>query len=163
MILLIISTVICILNDVVPFLIKFILSRQYAHKKCDHELWDEISNLKREMAGISMVNEFAKYARLQRKYNNLESILKNNIKQRQNRRLTLQLSLTYAFYVINGILAIYLMYRYNNVLVIDLPKDTLWPIQDVLSWPAQHGNGISLMNWAIITKSGISSCRNLYK
>lgn len=27
-----------------------------------------------------MVNEFAKYARLQRKYNNLESILKDNSK-----------------------------------------------------------------------------------
>lgn len=54
------------------------MSRLYAQKRYDPELWDELKDLKREMAGISMVNEFAKYARLQRKSNKVESVLKDN-------------------------------------------------------------------------------------
>lgn len=44
------------------------------------ELQDELHNLKKEMAGLSMVDEFAKYAKLQRKCNQLENILKENSK-----------------------------------------------------------------------------------
>ncbi|XP_025162082.1 tail-anchored protein insertion receptor WRB-like [Harpegnathos saltator] len=159
--LLIITTLVCISCDVVPFLIKLILSRLYTRKDYDRELWDELKNLKQQMAEISMVNEFAKYAKLQRKYNKAESILKDNIKQRQNWRLKLQLSLTCTFYVVNRILILLLLYMYNNEIVINLPKDILWPIQDLLSWPSQHKNGISLTTWIIITNIGISSYKNL--
>lgn len=89
------------------------------------ELQDELSNLKKEMTGISMVDEFAKYARLQRKCNQLESILKENSKfkylflfksyiyfvlkilflsiedQRLSSRLKLQMLLTYIFRTLN--------------------------------------------------------------
>lgn len=40
------------------------------------ELRSELFNLKQEMIGISIVDEFAKYAKLQRKYNKLEGTLK---------------------------------------------------------------------------------------
>lgn len=41
------------------------------------ELRNELISLKQEMTGISIVDEFAKYAKLQRKYNKLESVLKD--------------------------------------------------------------------------------------
>ncbi|XP_014477170.1 PREDICTED: tail-anchored protein insertion receptor WRB-like isoform X2 [Dinoponera quadriceps] len=161
--LLLVSTLICVLDHVTPFLVKFIISRQYARKKYDCDLRHQLMDLRWEMTGISMVNEFARYARLQRKYNKLESVLKDNMKQRYNWRTKLQLSLTYISYVMNGMLLLLLIYMYNNALVIDLPKDVLWPIQGLLSWPTQHKNGISLVNWIMIAKSGISSCKKLYK
>lgn len=40
------------------------------------ELRNDLINLKQEMIGISIVDEFSKYAKLQRKCNKLESTLK---------------------------------------------------------------------------------------
>jgi len=47
-------------------------------KSCDVELQKELNSLKENMAGLSMVDEFAKYAKLQRQRNHIESILKEN-------------------------------------------------------------------------------------
>lgn len=53
-----------------------ITSRLYTVNKHDIELRNDLINLKQEMIGISMIDEFSKYAKLQRKYNKLESTLK---------------------------------------------------------------------------------------
>lgn len=53
-----------------------ITSRLYTVNKHDIELRNDLINLKQEMIGISMVDEFSKYAKLQRKYKKLESTLK---------------------------------------------------------------------------------------
>lgn len=57
-----------------------IFSHVFAQRRYDIELRKEMSNLKEEMAKLSIMNEFAKYAKLQRKYNQVESILKENSK-----------------------------------------------------------------------------------
>jgi len=49
-----------------------------AQKRYDIELRKELNNLKENMAGLSMVDEFAKCAKLQRRYNHVENILKEN-------------------------------------------------------------------------------------
>lgn len=52
----------------------------FAQRKYDIELRNELNDLKEKMAGLSIMNEFAKYAKLQRRYNQLENILKKNSK-----------------------------------------------------------------------------------
>lgn len=53
-----------------------ITSRLYTGNKHDIELRNDLINLRQEMIGLSIVDEFSKYAKLQRKYNKLESTLK---------------------------------------------------------------------------------------
>jgi len=50
----------------------------FVQKSSDVELRKELSSLKENMAGLSMVDEFAKYAKLQRQCNHVENILKEN-------------------------------------------------------------------------------------
>ncbi|XP_012058775.1 PREDICTED: tail-anchored protein insertion receptor WRB-like [Atta cephalotes] len=99
--LLAISTLICILDNIMPFLIRFISSYVLAQKRYDIELRKELSNLKENMAGLSMVDEFAKCAKLQRRYNHVENILKENINQRLNQKIKLQMLLIYSFRILN--------------------------------------------------------------
>ncbi|TGZ32320.1 Aspartyl-tRNA synthetase, cytoplasmic [Temnothorax longispinosus] len=129
-----------------------ISSRVLAQKKHDIELRKELSTLKEDMAGLSIVDEFAKYAKLQRQYNHVESILKDNVNQRLNRRLKLQM----------GTLILWLFYMYKNEPVIVLSEDILWPIENLLSWPCQHDNAISLLAWLVIAQLGISACKKLH-
>ncbi|XP_011874490.1 PREDICTED: tail-anchored protein insertion receptor WRB-like [Vollenhovia emeryi] len=158
----VVSTLCCVLGNVAPFLIRFISSRVFAQKRYDVELRKELSNLKQDMAGISMVDEFAKYAKLQRRYNHVESVLKENANQRLNWRLKLQMSLIYIFHMLNGMLIMWLLHMYKNEPVVILPEDILWPVQNLLSWPCQHENAISLLAWLVITNCGISACKRLH-
>ncbi|KAL0117697.1 hypothetical protein PUN28_008835 [Cardiocondyla obscurior] len=158
----IIATASCILDDIAPFLIKFVFSRVYVPNRYDVGLQKELSNLKEEMAGISMVDEFARYIKLLRRSNNVEGILVKNVKQRTNRVLKLRMLLIYVFRALNGILILRLLYMYKNEPVIILPKDILWPIQNLLSWPCQHENAISLLMWLSITRLGISAFKKLH-
>ncbi|XP_036142906.1 guided entry of tail-anchored proteins factor 1 isoform X2 [Monomorium pharaonis] len=149
----VVSTLSCILDLIIPFLIRF---------KYDVELRKELSNLKKDMTGLSMVDEFAKYIKLQRQCNHIESILRGNMNQRLTWRLKLQTLLIYSFYAVNGILILWLLYMYKNEPIIILSENVLWPIQNFLSWPCQHENAISLLAWLVITRLGISACKKLH-
>ncbi|XP_072763622.1 guided entry of tail-anchored proteins factor 1 [Anoplolepis gracilipes] len=160
--LLVVTTLSCILDNIAPFLIKFIFPHVFAQRRYDIELRNELNSLKEEMAGLSIMNEFVKYAKLQRKYNQLENILKENVNQRLSWRLKLQILLIYSFRVLNGILILLLLYIYKKEPVIILSEGILWPIQDFLSWPCQHENAISLLAWIMIVRLGVSACIKLY-
>ncbi|CAL1678331.1 unnamed protein product [Lasius platythorax] len=160
--LLVVTTLSCIVDNIAPFFIKFIFSHVFAQRRYDIELRNELSNLKEKMAKLSIMNEFAKYAKLQRRNNQLENILKENMSQRLSWRLKLQILLTYSFRILNGILILLLWYMYKKEPVIILSEGALWPIQDFLSWPCQHENAISLLAWIMIVRLGVSACIKLH-
>ncbi|XP_077279589.1 guided entry of tail-anchored proteins factor 1 isoform X2 [Temnothorax americanus] len=160
--LIVVSTLGCVLHNIAPFLIRFISSRVLAQKKHDIELRKELSTLKEDMAGLSIVDEFAKYAKLQRQYTHVESILKDNVNERLTRRLKLQMLLIYSFRALSGTLILWLFYMYKNEPVIVFSEDILWPIENLLSWPCQHDNAISLVAWLVIAHVGISACKKLH-
>ncbi|KAG7188088.1 hypothetical protein KM043_015938 [Ampulex compressa] len=122
--LLIISTVSCVLEYIVPVIIKRIVTHLYTGRNYDAELRTDLLCLKQEIAGISMVDEFSRYAKLQRKYNKLEGALKEKVNERLMSKMKMQLSITCAFRIFNGMLICALLYLYNTEPVIVLPKDS---------------------------------------
>ncbi|XP_039312905.1 guided entry of tail-anchored proteins factor 1-like [Solenopsis invicta] len=160
--LLVVSTLSCILDVVAPFFIRFILSYVLVQKRYDVELRKELNNLKEGMARLSMVDEFAKYVKLQRQCNHVENVLKENVNRRLKWRLKVQMSLIYSVRALNGILIVWLLYMYKNEPVIILSEDVLWPMQDFLNWPCQRENAISLAVWLVITRLGILACKKLH-
>ncbi|KAK2575961.1 hypothetical protein KPH14_007322 [Odynerus spinipes] len=160
--LLLISTLICILEYVMPNLINYITAYLYLGKKYETELRKSLIELRQEMSSISMVDEFSKYAKLQRKYNKLEVTLKDIENERLSNRKKARLLITYGFRLINGILIMILLYKYNNEPVIKLPKDTLWPLNNFLKWPTNHDDCISLIMWFVITRLAISKCTQIH-
>lgn len=159
--LLIISTISCILQYLIPILIKYVTTRLYTINKQDMELRNDLISLRQEMTGISIVDEFSKYAKLQRRYNKLESILKEKVNERLSNKMKIQMCITYGFRILNGLFMIILLYQHRNKPVITLPKGTLWPIQNLLSWPCYHEDSISLFMWLIIAKLVVSTCKKI--
>ncbi|KOX68060.1 Tail-anchored protein insertion receptor WRB [Melipona quadrifasciata] len=155
----IISTVSCLLEYIFPSLIRYITSRLYTLNKHDMELRKNLVHLEQEMTRISIVDEFSKYAKLQRKYNKLESTLKEKVNERLSSRMKMQISVTYGFRMLNGLLMFILLYLYRNKPVIILPKGILWPIQNLLSWPCYHEDSISLIMWLIIARLVVATCK----
>ncbi|XP_017881974.1 tail-anchored protein insertion receptor WRB-like [Ceratina calcarata] len=150
--LLIISTVSCLLEYIVPSFVKYATSRFYTRSKQDVELRNDLINVKQEMGGVSILDEFSKYAKLQRRYNKLENELKEKANERQWFRMKVEAYITYSFRILNGILILILLYLYGNKPVIILPKGILWPLQSLLSWPCYHEDSISLVMWLVIAR-----------
>ncbi|KAI4489530.1 hypothetical protein M0802_011065 [Mischocyttarus mexicanus] len=161
MTLILISTLICILEYIVPMLITYITRHLYAREKVEIELRRKCFEVNREMEGISMVHEFSKYAKLKRKSNSLESELNQIDKWRLSKRKNTRLVMTYGFRIINGILIMILLYVYKNEPVAKLPKDSLWPINYFLSWPTTHEDSISLFMWFIIMRIALFKCNQI--
>ncbi|KAL2725461.1 tail-anchored protein insertion receptor WRB-like [Vespula squamosa] len=160
--LLLISTLICILEYIVPIVITYFTGHLYVGKKQEAELRKNLAILRQEMASISMVDEFSKYAKLQRKYNKLENTLKDIENDRLSSRKKARLLTIYGFRIINGILIIILLCIYHNESVMKLPKDTLWPINHFLTWPTDREDSISLIMWFIITKIALFKCTQIH-
>lgn len=161
--LLIIATISCALEYIVPIFIKYATTRFYTVTKHDLELWKDLINLKQEMSGINIVNEFAKYAKLQRQYNKIDGILKEKAIQCLASRMEIQLYASYGFYLLNGFSMLVLSYFYKNTPVIVFPKGMLWPIQNLLSWPCYvaQEDSISFLMWVIITRLVVSICKKV--
>ncbi|XP_033340967.1 guided entry of tail-anchored proteins factor 1 [Megalopta genalis] len=161
--LLVISTLSCALEYVIPIFIKYATTRFYTETKYDVELRTDLINLKQEMTGISIVDEFSKYAKLQRRYNKIEGVLKETANRRLSSRMKVQLTVTYGFRLLNGLLVLVLSYLYKNTPVIVFPKGMLWPIQNVLNWPCYVGqeDSISFLMWIIIARLVVSACKKI--
>ncbi|XP_066582709.1 guided entry of tail-anchored proteins factor 1-like [Prorops nasuta] len=161
--LLLVATLICISDYIVPLIIVLVMAKLFSKEKVNKELSTEILSIKRELETISMVDEFAKYARLSRKYNALESTLNEKINEWNNQKLKVQSYCLYCFKAINGIFTIVLLYLHRSSPVITFPKDTLWPLNCVLSWPSTYHDAISLTMWLLISKTVLSMYKKRFK
>ncbi|XP_076624341.1 guided entry of tail-anchored proteins factor 1 isoform X1 [Colletes latitarsis] len=157
----IVSTISCLLEYIVPILIKYITSRVYTVSKHVTELRDELVNLKHEMGGIILNEEFSKYAKLQRKCNKLICIFKETVNERLSSRGKIQQFAIYGFHILNALFMLILFYLYKNKPVIIFPKGMLWPIQNFLSWPCYHEDSISLIMWVVISRVVVSSLKKI--
>ncbi|CAH0386179.1 unnamed protein product [Bemisia tabaci] len=111
----------------------------------------EINAIKAELQTVSMVDEFPKYARLQRKLNALKEQLSttpNKITVAMN-RMMVDLFLQGSFVCTN----LFCFYMYRSVSVFKLPAEWLepHPIPRLVSWPSNEAGGISFLFWFTVS------------
>lgn len=156
MYLLLLSTLSCVLDAFGSSLIKYATIYASAHRKYDTDLKNCLISLRQEMSGLSMMDEFSKYAKLQRKCSNLEQTLKKNARERLSARLKLQAIASISFRLLNGILLAVLLCFHRSEAVVTLPEGALWPLRGMLSWPSANGESVSLVVWLLVTRSVVA-------
>uniref|UniRef100_A0A2H8U051 Guided entry of tail-anchored proteins factor 1 n=1 Tax=Melanaphis sacchari TaxID=742174 RepID=A0A2H8U051_9HEMI len=132
----------------IPKFILWIMNINKEHKK----LVDEISVLKKEQSTISIVKEFAKHTKLQRRINKLKEELKIHIKENSSKNLKIKfickVSL-YAFSVILNLLFVY--YNYHKTVLRELPTNWFLPLSWLVRWPSSQVGTMSFVFWYSIT------------
>ena len=68
------------------------------------KLREELKDMRRELASIPMVDEFARYAKLQRKMKKVEQELISKVQSRMDRREAIQTKWTRTFHIVNVII-----------------------------------------------------------
>ncbi|XP_020279239.1 tail-anchored protein insertion receptor WRB-like isoform X1 [Pseudomyrmex gracilis] len=164
--LLVTTTLSCVIDTILPFLVRYISTffftkLRYSYTADDIKMRDELKNMKKEMSHISVHDEFAKYARLQRKFNQVNNTFNEKIRNKLNRKAAYETILIRILSALNGIYMAYLLYMYRKQPIIILPEGALWPFQNYFSWPSEHENAISLLSWIVIARLGVSGFKEL--
>ncbi|KAG8237217.1 hypothetical protein J437_LFUL016054 [Ladona fulva] len=159
--LLIYSSLISVLSAFVPLFVKILIPWIYRKSKQEIQLQEEAFELRKQMSEISMVDEFAKHAKLQRKLNKVNDELKKLANERLASSMKGKLYATYSLRLLFTLLLPCIIWFYRAVPVIVFPKERLWPVSEILSWPTGVPGGISVAVWIFVTNRvarKIASC-----
>ncbi|GFR74044.1 tryptophan rich basic protein [Elysia marginata] len=107
----------------------------------------EIKDLKEEQSNLSITDDFARYAKLQRKIDKLMAVVKETGNERKQRVSYLRMAVTVGIYVLHP-----LSY---------LPPVWLFPLGNFVAFPTGISGGIGLGCWVIVSNSVIHRFRGL--
>lgn len=88
----------------------------------------EIQDMKQELSTVNMMDEFAKYARLERKINKMTDKLKTHVKARTAQLAKIKWFVSVAFYILQAALMISLIWKYSSVPVAVVPSKGITPL-----------------------------------
>uniref|UniRef100_A0A2S2PQY0 Guided entry of tail-anchored proteins factor 1 n=1 Tax=Schizaphis graminum TaxID=13262 RepID=A0A2S2PQY0_SCHGA len=132
----------------IPKFILWLMNMNKEHKK----LVNEISVLKNEQSQISIVKEFAKHTKLQRRINKLNEELKTHIRENSSKNLKTKFMCKvslYAFSILLNFLFVY--YNYHKTVLRELPTNWFIPLSWLVRWPSSQVGTMSFVFWYSIT------------
>ncbi|KAG8136511.1 hypothetical protein E2320_005086 [Naja naja] len=101
----------------------------------ESEMRSDIQSMKQELSTISMMDEFARYARLERKINKMTDKLKTHVKTRTAQLAKIKWVINIVFYILQGALMISLIWKYYSEPVTVLPSKWLAPLEHLVAFP----------------------------
>ncbi|KAK3756982.1 hypothetical protein RRG08_063175 [Elysia crispata] len=121
----------------------------------------EIKDLKEEQSNISITDDFARYARLQRKVDKLLAVGKEKGNERKQRVSYLRMAVTVGIYILHAVILLLLMFLLRSEPLSYLPHQWLFPLGNFVAFPTGAQGAIGLGFWVIISNSVIHRVRGL--
>ncbi|CAM2096896.1 unnamed protein product [Caretta caretta] len=110
----------------------------------------DIQNMKQELSTISMMDEFARYARLERKINKMTDKLKTHVKARTAQLAKIKWVINIVFYILQAALMISLIWKYYSEPVTVLPSKWLAPLERLVAFPTGVAGGVGITCWLVV-------------
>ncbi|KAM9388618.1 guided entry of tail-anchored proteins factor 1 [Phaethornis superciliosus] len=110
----------------------------------------EIQSMKQELSTISMMDEFARYARLERKINKMTDKLKTHVKARTAQLAKIKWVINIVFYILQAALMISLIWKYYSEPVTVLPSKWLAPLERLVAFPTGVAGGVGITCWLVV-------------
>ncbi|CAG7834028.1 unnamed protein product [Allacma fusca] len=110
-------------------------------------------DLRNEMKSLSMVDEFAKYAKIQRRLNQINLDLEATVGCRQSLQSQVKRILTICGHVLATLVTAVTLYKYRSVPVFIVPESWFFPLTPALSYPTGIPGSISVVAWIFIVRN----------
>ncbi|ELW67904.1 Tryptophan-rich protein [Tupaia chinensis] len=110
----------------------------------------EIQDMKQELATVNMMDEFARYARLERKINKMTDKLKTHVKARTAQLAKIKWVISVAFYILQAALMISLIWNYYSVPVAVVPSKWITPLDRLVAFPTRVAGGVGITCWILV-------------
>jgi len=138
------------LGSLLPSILRWCLEFIYKISSEELKLRAEFRDMKKELVTIPMVEEFARYAKLQRKMNKVEEEILAKGQSRMDRRESIQTKWTRNFQIVNGLVLVYLSTTQRNEPVFLGLTEWFWPFNHILGFPSGVDGSISTVVWLLI-------------
>lgn len=110
----------------------------------------EIQGMKLELSAISMMDEFARYARLERKINKMTDKLKTHVKSRTAQLAKVKWVISIVFYIFQAALMVSLIWKYYSEPVTVLPSRWIAPLERLVAFPTGVAGGVGITCWLVV-------------
>ncbi|KAH8021922.1 hypothetical protein HPB51_018771 [Rhipicephalus microplus] len=113
----------------------------------------QVCDLRAELGSMNIVDEFAKYAKIQRKINKMSEELAHQAKLKSMYTFKVRLAATALLYALVGVAVAYIVWNYRSHPVVVLPEAWLSPIGSLLAPASGPPGGIGLTPWLLVSSS----------
>ncbi|XP_064088943.1 guided entry of tail-anchored proteins factor 1-like [Macrobrachium nipponense] len=133
----------------IQFLLKVVGGESVAEQKIKHE----ITKMRQQLQTISMVDQFASYAKVQRKINLLNQHYKDKVMERFIGEQNIRLRITGVLWAVVALLCLWVVWEHRSNAVVALPYDLVWPLGPLLAFPSCQVGEISVVVWMGIIRA----------
>ncbi|XP_068247217.1 guided entry of tail-anchored proteins factor 1-like [Palaemon carinicauda] len=153
MYLLLLTTFLGSAEMLIPGFIQFLLKVVGGESVAELKIKQEISKMRLQLQTISMVDQFASYAKVQRKINVLNQHYKEKVMERFIGEQNIRLGITGVLWAIVGLMCLWVVWEHRTNAVVALPQDLVWPLGPVLAFPYCQNGEISVVVWMAIMRA----------
>jgi len=123
----------------IPSIIRFLTSLSMSRSDKEREITKTIKQLKLEQSGISMMDNFAKFAKIDRQIIKLRSELVKIAEARSSERSHAEGAFKLTFYALAGLMGLFTVYQFGSEPVIRfLDRDPFYPLGGVIGFPSKY-------------------------
>nr|XP_022293678.1 tail-anchored protein insertion receptor WRB-like [Crassostrea virginica] len=162
---------ICILIVVIIFAILPKYSKRisvtisrYVYKITDNELSirTEIKDLKSEQDTISMTEEFAKHAKLQRRIDKLSAEVKRLAAVRNSKIAVVNIGVKAGIYVCQAILMLVIVLTNRSEPLLLFPENWFYPFHNIVALPTGVPGGLGVVCWIMVCRTAVNRFISLW-
>ncbi|XP_030059694.1 guided entry of tail-anchored proteins factor 1 isoform X1 [Microcaecilia unicolor] len=151
------SVLLCnLLKSQLPSFSSFVSRLLQKDAEQESQMRAEIQNMKQELSTISMMDEFARYARLERKINKMTDKLKTHVKTRTAQLAKVKWVINIGFYILQAALMITLIWKYYLEPVTILPSKWIAPLERLVAFPTGVTGGVGITCWLVVCNKVVS-------
>ncbi|XP_037281661.2 guided entry of tail-anchored proteins factor 1 [Rhipicephalus microplus] len=137
----------------VPFVVRMVLQVISQETEMESNMRRQVCDLRAELGSMNIVDEFAKYAKIQRKINKMSEELAHQAKLKSMYTFKVRLAATALLYALVGVAVAYLVWNYRSQPVVVLPEAWFSPIGSLLAPASGPPGGIGLTPWLLVSSS----------
>ncbi|XP_064628898.1 guided entry of tail-anchored proteins factor 1-like [Lineus longissimus] len=136
--------------------VRMLTNHLRAEEDVEKKLRLEIVEQRQKLKTIHMVDEFAKYARVERQIIKLTEQKKKFDSKRGDLVQKLKIGVTAGFHIVKVVLTLLLMWFYRHTPIIILPESWMAPLGSFISLPSGVSGGIGVVFWLIVCNTSIN-------
>lgn len=139
-----------LVKSFLPSISSFMLKVLQKDAEQEMEMRTEIQNMRLELSTISMMDEFARYARLERKINKMTDKLKTHVKSRAAQQAKIKWIVNIIFYILQAALMVSLIWKYYADPVTVVPSKWISPLERLVAFPSGVAGGVGITCWLVV-------------
>ncbi|XP_061733441.1 guided entry of tail-anchored proteins factor 1 [Nerophis ophidion] len=139
-----------LMKTLLPSISSFLCKTVQKDAEEETEMRAEIQAMKKEQSSISMMDQFARYARLDRKINKMTDKLKTHVKSRTGQQAKMKWVVSIVFYILQAALMISLIWKYYSDPVTVVPSKWIAPVERLVAFPTGVTGGVGITCWLVV-------------